>query len=91
MLSFNHKTYEHNTTLQKHIWELKNSGIVYEVTWAQRGQAPSYSPSTKSCKLCLMEKTTILMNKDDKSFLNKRGELMSKCQHRAKFLFSGLS
>ena len=91
MLSFNHKTYEHNTTLSKYIWELKNSGIEYEVTWAQRGQAPSYSPSTKSCKLCLMEKTTILMNEGDKNLLNKRGELMSKCRHRAKFLLSGVS
>ena len=77
--------------LSKHIWELKNSGIEYEVTWAQSGQAPSYNPSTKSCKLCLMEKTTILMNEDDNTFLNKRGELMSKCRHRAKFLLSGVT
>ena len=91
LLSFNNKTYEHNTMLSKHIWELKNSGIEYEVTWAQSGQAPSYNPSTKSCKLCLMEKTTILMNEDDNTFLNKRGELMSKCRHRAKFLLSGVT
>ena len=91
MLSFNNMRYQTNTTLSKHIWDLKTSGIHYEVNWEQIGQAPSYNPSTKSCKLCLLEKITILRSSDDKNCLNKRGELMSKCRHRAKFLLTGVT
>ena len=91
ILSFNNRKYQTNTTLSKHIWNLKDSGINYQITWAQKGQAPSYNPSTKSCKLCLLEKSTILNNSDDKDSLNKRGELMSKCRHRSKYLLSAVT
>ena len=47
--------------------------------------------STKSCKLCLLEKSTILNNSDDKDSLNMRGDLMSKCRHRSKYLLSAVT
>ena len=90
-LSFRNEIYKLNTTLSKHIWDLKCSNTDFEISWAEKGQAPSYNTSTKSCKLCLLEKTTILLNEDDGAYLNKRGELMSKCRHRTKFLLSSVT
>ena len=75
----------------EHIWNLKCSNTDFEISWAEIGQAPSYNTSTKSCKLGLLEKTTILLNEDDGAYLNKRGELMSKCRHRTKFLLSSVT
>ena len=39
----------------------------------------------------ILEKSTILINSDDKDSLNKRGELMSKCRHRSKYLLSAVT
>ena len=89
-LSFKHEKYKQNTSLSKHIWDLKTDQKPFEIKWSIAGRAPPYNPTAKSCKLCLLEKTLILTTADP-SPLNKRSELMSKCRHRAKFLLSSVS
>ena len=86
-LSFKHKKYEHNTSLSKHVWNLKDEGKHYQISWSIAGRADPYNPVAKSCKLCILEKTLILTTNDD-NLLNKRSELMNKCRHRHKFLLS---
>ena len=87
VLSFKHPRYQHNTSLSKYIWELKEDNKPFEISWSIAGRAPAYSPEAKSCRLCILEKTLILTSKD-KNILNKRSELMNKCRHRTKFLLS---
>lgn len=88
-LSFKHEKYQHNTSLSKHIWNIKNKGEQFDISWSIAGRAPPYNPISKSCKLCLLEKTLILTT-EEKNPLNKRSELLSKCRHRAKYLLSNL-
>ena len=86
-LSFKHEKYQNNTSLSKYIWNLKSQGIPYNITWETVGKAPSYSPISNICHLCLLEKLIILTNEDAQS-LNQRTELMAKCRHRLKYLLS---
>ena len=87
ILSFKHEKYQQNTSLSKYIWNLKKDNKPFEISWSIAGKAPPYNPASKSCRLCLLEKTLILTSTDDNP-LNKRSELMCKCRHRAKFLLS---
>ena len=84
-LSFNHKKYETNTCLSKHVWNLKDEGQKYKISWSVAGRAKPYSPVSKSCMLCNLEKTLILTSNHN-NLLNKRSELLNKCRHRDKFL-----
>ena len=86
-LSFKHQRYQHNTNLSSYVWSLKAENKPFNIQWSIAGKAPSYNPSMKCCKLCLLEKT-LIMKSNDQVQLNKRSELMSKCRHRAKFLLS---
>ena len=83
-LSFKHQRYQHNTNLSSYVWSLKAENKPFNIQWSIAGKAPSYNPSMKCCKLCLLEKT-LIMKSNDQVQLNKRSELMSKCRHRAKF------
>ena len=87
IMSFKHERYQQNTSLSKYIWKLKTDNKPFEISWSIAGRAPPYNPASKSCRLCLLEKTLILTSTDDYP-LNKRSELMCKCRHRAKFLLS---
>ena len=49
------------------------------------GTHKSYNQSSKRCLLCLNEKLTIALLKDD-YILNKRSEIISKCRHRNKYI-----
>ena len=84
-LSFNNSRYECNTSLSKHIWNLKKKNHPYKISWSIAAQAQPYKPASKSCNLCLLEKTLILLS-DDQHCLNKRSELLNKCRHREKYL-----
>ena len=48
--------------------------------------APSYTNITQRCSLCLNEKLAMLMYPNQSELLNKRSELLLKCQHENKFL-----
>ena len=83
--SFRNKQYRNATELSKHVWNLKDKNIKYNIKWRKIKQARSYSNVTKKCNLCLWEKYFILC-KPEMSSLNNRNELVSCCRHSRKFL-----
>ena len=82
--SFRNKTKEKSTELSKHIWELKDNNIPYQLKWWIAYKARPYVCGSNKCDLCLSEKLTIIKG-DRNSLLNTRDELVSKCRHRNKF------
>ena len=80
MLSFNNLKYEYITGLSKHIWHLKKINEPFTRSWSIVSRANPYNPVTKTCNLCLMEKTCILLS-EDANLLNERSEVMNKCRH----------
>ena len=88
--SFRNIQYRESTALSKYIWTLKEKNEDYDIKWSVAAKAPSYSPTIKSCYLCLTEKTLILTSQHE-HLLNKRNELMGTCRHRRKFLLSGIT
>ena len=70
------------TTLSKHVWNLKRAGTPYTIAWSIQARGGGYNPSTKQCRLCLLEKWHILF-KPECATLNKRWEVFSSCRHRA--------
>ena len=88
--SFNLEHKRKETELSKHIWNLKDKNVDYNITWKILKQTNPYSNTTKRCQLCLWEKYFIIMS--DKSVtLNKRSELISKCRHSNKFLLKNFT
>ena len=81
LTSFRHKKYGCATKLSKYLWEVKNKGTEFKVSWFICQKAPSYSSASKRCKLCLAEKLQII-TADQRTLLNKRSELVSTCRHR---------
>ena len=77
--SFERDRYEGQTELSKFIWSLKRSSIPFHISWEIVDRATSYSPITKRCNLCILEKYYILRHKERAS-LNKRSELASNCR-----------
>ena len=70
------------TTLSKHVWSLKRAGIPYTISWSIQARGDGYNPSSKQCRLCLLEKWHILF-KPEGATLNKRLEVFSNCRHKA--------
>ena len=83
--SFRNERYRNATELSKHVWNLKDKDIQYNIKWRKIKQARSYSNVAKKCNLCLWEKYFILC-KPEMSSLNNRNELVSYCRHSRKFL-----
>ena len=78
-------TYEQNSTeLSKYIWQLKDSGSDFSITWKVLKRTISYSNSTNNCSLCNWEKYFIV-TKPTLATWNKRNELVSACRHRVKY------
>ena len=77
--------YSSQTELSKYVWELKQKKIQHRITWKIIDKAHPYSPISKRCNLCILEKYYILRHRD-KATLNKRSELTSSCRHASKFL-----
>ena len=71
------------TTLSAHIWELKDKGIPHKLDWSILATASGYNPSTKQCRLCLLECWYILFQ-EEKATLNKRLEIFTNCRHKAR-------
>ena len=92
---FKDRLYEHNTSINKrgekntalssHIWNLKDRGILYDLSWRLKDRATTYNTTTKSCRLCLKEIWYILYNADGAT-LNKRGEIFNSCMHKHNLL-----
>ena len=60
--------------------EAQEDQIPFQVHWSAVGKAPTYTPSTKICHLCNLEKTLILLSEEETS-LNQRSELIHKAKH----------
>ena len=57
----------------------------YNMSGSIAAQAQPYNPASKSCNLCLVDKTLILFS-DDQPSINKRSELLNKFRNREKYL-----
>ena len=97
---FKDRLYEHRTDMSKtqnrtksslaaHIWDLKDRGVNYEVSWRIKGRGTKYNPSTKKCRICLKEKHFILYQREGAT-LNSRREIFNTCTHRRPTLLSEL-
>ena len=71
--------------LSKHVWNLKDSNINFQIIWKILKQPISYNPSFKCCNLRLWEKYFTIC-KPHLATLNKHNELVSSCSHASKFL-----
>ena len=72
------------TTLSRYIHKLRGEGTDFTITWdlLEKKQA-GYNITSKSCRLCLLEKYHILFT-PGAATLNKRRELFTSCRHRRK-------
>ena len=69
------------TTLSKHIWDLEDKNIKYEIDWKIVSQAKAFNPVTGICHLCNREKYFILF-KQEMASINERDEIAGPCQHK---------
>ena len=58
--SFRNERYRNAIELSKHVWNLKDQNIKFDIKWRKVKQARSYSNVTKKCNLCLWEKYFII-------------------------------
>ena len=77
---FRHPGQRTGSKLSGHIWNLKDLGAPYNVSWDIIARAPSFNPTTKICRLCLTEIYHIMWSKEGAT-LNKRNELFGYCKH----------
>jgi hypothetical protein len=85
LTSFRNEVGRNMTELSKHIWNIKERKVTFQLTWKILCIAKSYTNISKKCSLCITEKYYI-MCKPELATLNKRCELISKCRHSRKFL-----
>lgn len=85
MTSFRHERYINSTELSKHVWDLKNKNMNYDINWKIISKASTYNPTSRRCQLCLSEKYFIIC-RPELGTLNKRSELVSTCRHSFKQL-----
>ena len=83
--SFRRRECESSTTLSGHIWKLKDRNLNYNVKWSVVDRAGIFNPTSRKCRLCLIEKYFILFQPEGAT-LNKRSELFSTCRHRLRQL-----
>ena len=69
------------TSLSKHIWDLKKKNIDYTVTWKLIDRARPFSPVTGVCGLCIKEKFYIMF-RPSMANLNSRSEIYANCRHK---------
>ena len=81
------------TCLSSYIWSLKDKGMVenqdFSITWALVARAKAYSPTSDSCRLCLKEKSLLIL-KPEWGMLNSRDEFFNHCRHKNKLLLSSI-
>ena len=87
--AFNHEKYKTDSELSKEVWTIKEKGGNFQVKWTKEANHRAYQPEIGRCRLCEQEKLTIALH-EEKNFLNKRNEIMSRCRHRWKFKLSNL-
>ena len=84
--SFTNQSHENATELSKEFWSIrKKYSVTPLISWRVIKKCAFLTSSSKSCSLCLSEKTAIVTYKGN-NLLNKRSEIVSKCRHETKFL-----
>ena len=73
------------TSLSKHIWELKAKKIEFTLTWEIVGKGKPFSPVSNVCTLCNLEKFSILFC-PELADLNSKSEMYSNCRHKQSIL-----
>ena len=81
------KGYKHRTELSKHVWSLKDSNTEFSLKWHIKTKVMPYKCGSRKCDLCLSEKVAIARF-EGVGLLNRQTELLSKCQHRNKFIIA---
>ena len=61
----------------------------FSLKWCLKTKAMPYKCSSLKCDLCLGEKVAIAQF-EGVGLLNKQTELLSKCQHRNKFIIANI-
>ena len=54
--NFNKPEDRNKTSFSVHVWELKDRGIDYEISWKILDRATKFNPAKKKCNLCMREK-----------------------------------
>ena len=74
------------------VWDLKDKGHPVHLKWNILHTTKPYKAGMKTCDLCLLEKTRILLGRDgpekipnDVVLLNRRTEVTAKCRHKLKY------
>ena len=65
--------------------QIKNKNLSFTYNGPIMTLVPSYNKKTRSCQLCLSEKTLVSLA-DPRKSLNKRSNIISQCRHRDKIL-----
>jgi hypothetical protein len=78
--TFNDQTVS-QTSLSKHIWDLKKKNIEYTLSWRLVDRAKPFSPVTGTCALCTREKFYIMF-RPSQADLNGRNEMYNNCRHK---------
>ena len=74
-----------STRLSEKVWELKDKGTPFGITWKVRKKGRPYRIGDRFCDLCTTEKMEILMESGNHQLLNRRSEIMGSCRHYKKF------
>ena len=95
--SFKNSQKEKDTELPKYISNLKDKGIFNyrsnkvrhsQTKWSIDKQTSGYNIVTNFCILCLSDKLVICNFRDKDHLTNKHMDLVSKCRHENKFIWS---
>ena len=73
------------TSLSRYIGKLKSKNIPYSTEWKIVQRAPTFNPTSGSCRLCLLEKWYIMFDPKNAT-LNDNHELFKSCLHRKRHL-----
>ena len=87
--SFTHIRYKGETILSTHIWEIKARGGDYTIAWRILDRGSPFTPVTRACMLCTVEKFYII-RKPKLASLNSRQEVGVHCAHVAMSLLSNV-
>ena len=79
--SFKDKNHSTKSELSKHIWKLKELGLACDITWKIIDKGKKFSPTSKSCKLCTLERYYLIC-RPDLYTLNKNKEFSDECLHK---------
>ena len=69
------------TSLSKHVREIKSRGIEPQISWKLIDKGKTYSPVSGVCQLCTREAYYITFY-PDLALLNAKSEIFSACRHK---------